>query len=168
MNTDLQAEKLALIARDLTLFPESIDSVLAHNKLTHDALSVLESNPIFISASTHALQQLQDDPLYPQRIKLAGKASVLADKLMNEAIAGIMDHQNSIKVLEFSAKVGNMEPPKVTKATNTNQNSTIPAALDPTAYRGATAALTDDELAVFEAILSKMQRGAVENENQPS
>jgi len=168
MNTDLQAEKLALLARDLTLFPESTDSVLASYKLTHEHLASLENNPIFQAACNHALQQLQDDPLYPQRLRIAAKASVLADKLLGEAISGTMDHQNSIKILEFSAKVGNMEPPKVTKATNTNQNSTVPAALDPTAYRGATSTLSDDELTMFELILGKMQRGAVENQDSPT
>lgn len=161
MNTNLQAEKLSLLARDLTLFPESMDSVLAAYSMTREHLETLETNPVFQAACTHALQQLNDDPLYPQRLKLAAKASVLADKLLGEAVAGTMDHQNSIKVLEFSAKVANMEPPKVTRSTNTNQNATIPAALDPTAYRNATSTLSDDELTIFETILGKMQQTAL-------
>ena len=163
MNTNMQAEKLALLARDLTLFPESMDSVLAAYNLKKSHLEVLENNPIFQAATTHALQQLQDDPLFPQRLKIAAKTSVLAEKLLGEAIAGVMDHQNSIKILEFSAKVANMEPPKVTKATNTNQNATVPAALDPAAYRSATSTLSDEELTIFENILGKMQKSALEN-----
>lgn len=166
MNTNLQAEKLALLARDLTLFPESMDSVLAAYELTREHLEALENNPIFQSATTHALQQLQDDPLFPQRLRLAAKTSVLAEKLLGEAISGVMDHQNSIKILEFSAKVANMEPPKVTKATNTNQNATVPAALDPTAYRNATSALSDEELTIFETILTKMQQTAIQTEQE--
>ena len=165
MNTNMQAEKLALLARDLTLFPESMDSVLAAYNLTKKSLEALENNPVFQAACTHALQQLQDDPLYPQRLKIAAKTSVLAERLLGEAIAGTMDHQNCVKVLEFSAKIANMEPPKVTKATNTNQNATIPAALDPAAYRSATSTLSDEELTIFENILSKMQKSALENSN---
>ena len=160
MNTELQAEKLSLLARDLALFPESMDSVLQHYKLTHAHLAALEENPVFQAASNHALQQLVDDPLYPVRLKVAGKAAVLAERLLNEAIAGTMDHQNSIKVVEYASKIANMEPPKVTKANNTNTNSSVPAALDPTAYRQATASLTNDEIMVFEKLLSKMQQGA--------
>lgn len=163
MNTDLQAEKLALLARDLTLFPESMESVLASYGLTQAHLPALENNPVFQAACTHALQQLQDDPLYPQRLKIAARASVLAEKLLGEAISGLMDHQNSIKTLEFAAKVSNMEPPKVTKATNTNNNASIPAALDPTSYRNATSTLSDDELTIFEQILGKMQAKTLED-----
>lgn len=165
MNTNMQAEKLALLARDLTLFPESMDSVLAAYNLTKKSLEALENNPVFQAACTHALQQLQDDPLYPQRLKIAAKTSVLAERLLGEAIAGTMDHQNCVKVLEFSAKIANMEPPKVTKATNTNQNATVPAALDPAAYRSATSTLSDEELTIFENILGKMQKSALENSN---
>lgn len=165
MNTNMQAEKLALLARDLTLFPESMDSVLAAHGVSKKHLEALENNPVFQAATTHALQQLADDPLYPARLRLAAKASVLSERLLGEAIAGTMDHQNSIKVLEFSAKIANMEPPKVTKATNTNQNATVPAALDPAAYRSATSTLSDEELTIFENILGKMQKSALENSN---
>jgi len=160
-DTNLQAEKISLLARDLAMFPESQDSVLASYGLTTEHLPSLENNPIFQASTNHALQQLLEDQLYPQRLKLAAKASVLAEKLLGEAITGVMDHQNSIKVLDFAAKVANMEPPKVTKATNTNNNASIPAALDPTAYRGATSVLSDDELGIFETILGKMQAQAL-------
>jgi len=164
--TNLQVEKISLLARDLTLFPESMDSVLAAHGLTKEHLPYLENNPVFQSSCSHALQSLADDPLYPSRLKLAAKTSVLADRLMGEAISGTMDHQNSIKVMEFAAKVANMEPPKITKANNTNSNSTVPAALDPTAYRNATATLSDDEIAIFERILSKMQSASTTNDEQ--
>ncbi len=164
-----QAEKVALIARDLAMFPESIDSVLACYDLRHEDLVTLEENPVFQAATTHAYQQLLDDPLYPRRLLIAGQVSVLAERLLNEAIAGTMDHQNSIKMVEYASKIANMEPPKVTKATNTNTNSTTPAALDPTAYRSATAALTTEELTVFEALLNKMSQATAQaqHDNQP-
>lgn len=167
MDTTLQAEKLALIARDIVLFPESLDAVLKSYNLTADHLPTLEQNPIFQAASTHALQQLVDDPLYPRRLIIAAQVSVLAEKLLGEAIAGTMDHQNSIKVVEYASKIANMEPPKVTKATNTNNNTNTPTALDPSSYRQATAALSDDELKVFEALLVKMQ-AATNQENPPT
>jgi hypothetical protein len=154
--TNIQAEKLALLARDLTLFPESRDSILAEYGLTTDHLTTLEENPIFQTATNHALQQLQDDPIYPQRLKIAAKTSVLAERLLNEAICGTMEHGNSIKVLEFSSKIANMEPPKVTRAQLTSNTSITSSGIDTSLFREAAKTLSTEELTTLDALVTKM------------
>lgn len=154
--TNLQAEKISLLARDLTLFPESSEAVLAAYGMSKEYLSVLENNPVFQAGVTHALQQLMDDPLYGQRLTIAAKTSVLAEKLLGEAVGGLMEHGNAIKVLEFSAKIANMEPPKVTKSSTDNKNTQQTNILDPQAFKVASKDLSSDELSVLEALLAKM------------
>ena len=159
-NTNMQAEKLSLLARDLTLFPESRDAVLAAHNMTSAHLTLLEENPIFQASVTHALQQLQDDPIYPQRLLLSAQTTVLAQRLLTEAIGGTMEHGNSIKVLEFSAKLANMEPPKVTRASTVNTTSIQSSGVDPSVFKAATKLLTTEELGVLDALIAKMNTPA--------
>lgn len=157
----LQAEALSLLARDLTLFPDDAAGVLASYKIDPAMLPQLEANPVFQASAQHAMQQLLDDPLYSRRLLMAAKVTVLAEKLLGEAVSGLMEHGNSIKVLEFSARIANMEPPKVTKASNDNKNTQQASILDPQMFKQASKDLSTDELQALEAIIAKMGSGSL-------